>query len=145
MQQNEGDRDAGDTPLPYITDPTDCDRESIKLPNNYCANPTRVSRVAISSSLPNGTVWYAILTGGGIPLTGGAGGGMGGGVVGEQKKGLLVELIDGAGLEDAGAPPSFIRRLNGLLHGFSTEAAGAGEASGGGSGDEGVWEASLPQ
>ena len=49
---------------------------------------------------------------------------------------MLVELVDGAGLQGAGTPPSFIRRLNGLLRGFSMGASGAGGASG--SGGEGA-------
>ena len=64
---------------------------------------------------------------------------IGGGVVCEQKNGALVVLLDEVGAatdggEDPVAPPSFMRRLNRLLHGFSTEAAGAGGAGGGGGG-----------
>ena len=84
-----------------------------------------------SSSPPDETVRYVVLAGEGIP--GLAGGTVGGGAVCEWKKGLLVELVDGAGLEDAGTPPPFITRLNRLLRGFST-----GGASGGGVGGEGA-------
>jgi len=41
---------------------------------------------------------------------------------------MLLDVVGAAADEgvDLVAPPSFIRRLNGLLHSFSTEAAGTG-------------------